>query len=209
MDRHIIAAGIAARQHQLARIEERLVSACERAAGHGRHGRRPPEDRGAWNRHTWDRYLREAVLQERELGSDLRRLHSEIAVLGRLSSLFLPARSPFPDRPYPVRLDGPAPHGSGAEAHHHADLTPQILVQAGTQRGDQRVHSRHLGRREESRDCREPWCGRMHQHPPACAAAAPGRVRQDAAAGRPRQQHRWHPAPHHPGCRVDRRPVAR
>jgi len=51
----------------------------------------PPGERDAWDRHTWDRYLRDAVVQERELGPDLRRLHGEIAVLERLSSLPLAA----------------------------------------------------------------------------------------------------------------------
>lgn len=91
MDRQIIATGIAARRQQVTFIEDRLLSACERAAGHGRRGRRPPEDRDAWDRHTWNRYLREAVAQEAELGPELRRLHGEIAVLERLSSLPLAA----------------------------------------------------------------------------------------------------------------------
>ena len=103
MDRQIIAAGIADRRQQVTFIEDRLVFACERAAGqahrhgrrrpagHGRRGRRPPEDRDAWDRHTWNRYLREAVAQEHEFGPELRRLHGEIAVLERLSSLPLAA----------------------------------------------------------------------------------------------------------------------
>lgn len=91
MDRQIIAAAIALRRQQVSRIEARLVSACERAAGHGRRGRRPPEDRHAWDRHTWNRYLREAVAQEHELGPELRRLHGEIVMLERLSSLPLAA----------------------------------------------------------------------------------------------------------------------
>ena len=91
MDNQIIADRLAVRRQQVSFIEDRLVSACERAAGHGRRGHRPPDDRDAWDRHTWDRYLREAVVQERELGPDLRRLHGEIAVLERLSSLPLAA----------------------------------------------------------------------------------------------------------------------
>ena len=91
MDQEIIAAGIAVRRQQLTFIEDRLVSACERAAGHGHRGRRPPDDRAAWDRHTWNRYLREAVAQEQELGPELRCLHGEIAVLEPLSSLPLAA----------------------------------------------------------------------------------------------------------------------
>ena len=91
MDHQIIAARIAVRRQQIILIEDRLVSACERAAGHGRRGRRPPEDRGAWDRHTWNRYFREAVVQDHELGPELRRLHGEIAVLEQLSSLPLAA----------------------------------------------------------------------------------------------------------------------
>ncbi len=91
MDNQIIADRLAVRRQQVSFIEDRLVSACERAAGHGRRGRRPPDDRDAWDRHTWDRYLREAVVQERELGADLRRLHGEIAALERLSLLPLAA----------------------------------------------------------------------------------------------------------------------
>ncbi len=89
MDRQIIAAGIAVRRQQVTFIEERLVTACERAAGRGRRGRRPPEDRDAWDWNTWNRYLREAVAQKHELGAELRRLHGEIAVLEQLSSLSL------------------------------------------------------------------------------------------------------------------------
>lgn len=91
MDRQIIAARIALRRQQISLIEDRLVSACERAAGHGRPGHRPPEDRGEWNRSTWGRYLREAAAQEQELGPQLRRLHQEIAQLERLSALPLAA----------------------------------------------------------------------------------------------------------------------
>ena len=91
MDRQIIAASIAVRRQQVIFIEDRLVTACERAAGRGRRGRHPPEDRDAWDRHTWNRYLREAVAQEHELGPELRRLHGEIAMLERLSSLPLAA----------------------------------------------------------------------------------------------------------------------
>ena len=91
MDRQIIAAGIAVRRQQVTFIEDRLVTACERAAGRGRRGRRPLEDRDAWDRHTWNRYLREAVAQEHELGPELRRLQGEIAILERLSSLPLAA----------------------------------------------------------------------------------------------------------------------
>jgi hypothetical protein len=87
MDRQIIAARIAWRRRQIILIEDRLVSACERAAGHGRPGRRPPEDRGEWNRSTWRRYLREAAAQEQKLGPRLRRLHLEIAQLERLLAL--------------------------------------------------------------------------------------------------------------------------
>jgi len=91
MDNQSIADRLAVRRQQVSFIEDRLVSACERAAGHGWRGRRPPDDRDAWDRHTWDRYLREAMVQERELGADLRRLHGEIAALERLSSLPLAA----------------------------------------------------------------------------------------------------------------------
>ena len=87
MDKQIIADRLAVRRQQVSSIEDRLISACERAAGHGQRGGRPPQDRGAWNRHTWGRYLREVAMQERELGPLLRRLHSEIALLERLSSL--------------------------------------------------------------------------------------------------------------------------
>lgn len=87
MDRRIIAARIALRRQQISFIEDRLVSACERAAGHGRPGRRPPEDREEWDRCTWDRYLREACAQEHEVGPQLRRLHHEITQLERLSAL--------------------------------------------------------------------------------------------------------------------------
>ena len=41
MDRQIIASGIAVRRQQVTFIEDRLVTACERAAGRGRRGKRP------------------------------------------------------------------------------------------------------------------------------------------------------------------------
>lgn len=91
MDRQIIAARIAVRRQQIMLIEDRLVSACEQAAGHGRPGHRPPEDRSEWNRSTWGRYLREAATQEQKLGPQLRRLHAEIAQLEHLSALPLAA----------------------------------------------------------------------------------------------------------------------
>lgn len=94
MDRTVIAARIALRRQQIAYIEDRLVSACERAAGHGRPGRRPPEDRDEWDRGTWDRYLREAYTQEHEVGPQLRRLHREITQLERLSALPVPPTPP-------------------------------------------------------------------------------------------------------------------
>ena len=72
MDRHLLATRLAVRRSQVFVIEDRLLTACERAAGHGQHGHRPPPDRRAWDRHTWHRYLREAVSQERELGPALR-----------------------------------------------------------------------------------------------------------------------------------------
>ena len=84
MNRQIIAARLAVRRQQVSLIEDQLVSACERAAGHGRPGQCPPEDRRVWDRHMWDRYLREAATQECELGPQLRRLHGEIALLERL-----------------------------------------------------------------------------------------------------------------------------
>lgn len=87
MDRHLIATRLAVRRRQVFIIEDRLISACEHAAGHGQRGHRPPHDRRAWDRHTWHRYLREAVAQKHELGPALRRLHGEIAVLERLSSV--------------------------------------------------------------------------------------------------------------------------
>ncbi len=87
MDRHLIATRLAVRRAQVFIIEDRVISACEHAAGHGQRGRRPPVDRRAWDRHTWHRYLREAATQEHELGPTLRRLHGEIVVLERLSSV--------------------------------------------------------------------------------------------------------------------------
>lgn len=87
MDRHLIATRLAVRRRQIFVIEDRLVTACEHAAGHGQRGHRPPFDRRTWDRRTWHRYLREAVSQERELGPTLRRLNGEIAALERLSSL--------------------------------------------------------------------------------------------------------------------------
>lgn len=87
MDRHLIATRLAVRHRQVFIIEDRLISACEHAAGHGQRGHRPPDDRRAWDRHTWHRYLREALTQEHELGPTLRRLHSEITVLEGLSSV--------------------------------------------------------------------------------------------------------------------------
>lgn len=86
MDRHLLATRLAVRRSQVFVIEDRLLTACERAAGHGQRGHRPPPDRRAWDCHTWHRYLREAVSQERELRPALRRLHGEIAALERLSS---------------------------------------------------------------------------------------------------------------------------
>ena len=91
MDHQIIAARIAVRRQQIILIEDRLVSACERAAGHGRPGHRPPEDRSEWNRSTWGRYLREAAAQEQKLGPQLRRLHAEITQLEHLLALPLAA----------------------------------------------------------------------------------------------------------------------
>lgn len=87
MDHHLLATRLAVRRRQIFVIEDRLLTACERAAGHGRRGHRPPPDRRAWDRNTWHRYLREAVSQERELGPALRRLHGEVEALERLSSL--------------------------------------------------------------------------------------------------------------------------
>jgi len=84
MDRQIIAARIALRRQQIILIEDRLLSACERAAGHGRPGHRPPEDRSEWTRSTWRRYLREAATQEQELGPQLRRLHGGVDQLEHL-----------------------------------------------------------------------------------------------------------------------------
>jgi hypothetical protein len=92
MDCQIIAARLAVRRQQVSMIEDELVGACERAAGHGRPGWRPPQDRGAWDRQMWDRYLREALAQEHKLGPQLRHLHGEIAELERLSSLSLCGR---------------------------------------------------------------------------------------------------------------------
>lgn len=87
MDHQLLATRLAVRRRQILTIEDRLLIACERAAGHGRRGHRPPPDRRVWDRQTWNRYLREAVSQERELGPALRRLHEDIAALERLSSL--------------------------------------------------------------------------------------------------------------------------
>ena len=87
MDTHLLATRLAVRRSQVFVIEDRLITACERAAGHGQRGHRPPPDRRAWDRHTWHRYLREAVSQERELGPALRRLHGEIAMLEQMSAV--------------------------------------------------------------------------------------------------------------------------
>lgn len=87
MDRELIAVRLDTRRRQVFAIEDRLITACEYAAGHGQRGHRPPPDRQAWDRRIWHRYLREAVSQERDLGTALRRLHGEIAVLEQMSSL--------------------------------------------------------------------------------------------------------------------------
>lgn len=84
MHRQIIAARLAVRRKQVSLIEDQLVAACERAAGHGQPGQCPPQDRRVWDGHMWDRYLREAAAREYELGPQLRRLHGEIALLERL-----------------------------------------------------------------------------------------------------------------------------
>ena len=83
------AARLAARRAELADLDIRLTTACERAAGQGRRHPVASSNPTSWSPTTWHRYLREARTQDYLLRPRMRRLAAEI---GRLET------SPHPER---------------------------------------------------------------------------------------------------------------
>lgn len=79
--------GVVLRRARLARLETAMVAACERAAARGRAGDVHMDDRGTWDRATWQRYLDAAARLEPQYGPAMRRLLQEIDQLNRLMAL--------------------------------------------------------------------------------------------------------------------------
>ena len=77
------AARLAARRADLAGLDTRLTTACERAAARGQRNRATPPEQRFWSPAAWRRYLEEARAQDHLLGPRMRRLAAEIAHLER------------------------------------------------------------------------------------------------------------------------------
>ena len=87
LDRNGLRAGIARRRLALAGLEAGLVAACEKAALRGAPRAVRSDDRGTWDRATWQRYLAAAARFEPAYGPRMRRLLCEIDRLARLLDL--------------------------------------------------------------------------------------------------------------------------
>ena len=87
LDRDGLRSGVATRQREIAEIENDMVAACERAAARGAAHIVRIDDRGTWDRDTWQRYLDAATKLEPEFGPRLRRLYQEIDRLNRLIAM--------------------------------------------------------------------------------------------------------------------------
>ena len=87
LDRDRLREAIVVRRQRLAECEADLVAACERAVayGAGRHIRL--DDRAAWDRAAWSRYIGTALRLEPEFMPEMLRLIRDIERLERLAAL--------------------------------------------------------------------------------------------------------------------------
>ena len=87
LDPHRLREAVADRRGALAELELAMVAACEEATFRTPTPGVLRDDRGTWDRGTWDRYLAAAAAAEPRFGPPIRRLHEDIARLGRLAAL--------------------------------------------------------------------------------------------------------------------------
>ena len=87
LDGAAVRGGIARRRQALLNLEMAMVASCEADAARGRPQFVRMDDRGTWDRATWNRYLAAATRVEPQFGPPMHRLLRDIDRLQRLLSL--------------------------------------------------------------------------------------------------------------------------